>query len=224
MEQSLNRTNWCPTDEVLREVKAERERQDAKWGGPEHDDEHVTVEWVSIVYRLLEEASTPGQEHLAQFRKAMIQIAATATAAVESLDRKNPAVKEAMGAADMSKHPMFQPPPEIRDAAKPDDLREAGWMVAIHSDLTTDGKGGTYWLITMLRKLRGRLREIRNAPAPKNGYEYASFAGEVMWLGVEFAAVGFEVLDAAEAHLRNPAPVRRAETQTRPRKGASNGT
>lgn len=63
-----------------------------------------------------------------------------------------------------------------------------------------------------LGKLRRLARKVRGAPMPKNGFECAPFVLSIMDLGVEFAAVAFEVLDAAEAHLRNPAPpVRRAE-------------
>lgn len=35
-----------------------------------------------------------------------------------------------------------------RDMSKPDDIREAGWVVAAHNDYTQRGKPHTFWLFT----------------------------------------------------------------------------
>jgi Lar family restriction alleviation protein len=71
---------------VLSEVKAERKYQYAKWGGPEHDDKHCLWDWARfIVLRV------PTFDALLQSddpRKDLIEIAALAVAAIESLDRK----------------------------------------------------------------------------------------------------------------------------------------
>lgn len=34
------------------------------------------------------------------------------------------------------------------DPAKPDDIREEGWAVAVHNDYNQDGKKHTFWLFT----------------------------------------------------------------------------
>jgi hypothetical protein len=140
-------------EEVLQEIREERARQDAEWGGPEHDDQHTPGDWVHIIYGLTSQANPPGPGDLAGFRKKMVQVAATAVAAVESLDRctclgliENARADNAL--QDAMLQAMVQPPPEIRDAAKPDDLREAGWMVAVHNDYTLNGAQRTFWLLT----------------------------------------------------------------------------
>lgn len=81
--------------EILGEVATERDRQDAKWGGPDHDDQHTAGAWLSFI---------EGKTFLAgralrlyspdQYRKRLIHIAALAVAAVESMDRKDSAFDE----------------------------------------------------------------------------------------------------------------------------------
>lgn len=72
---------------VVLEVIAERVRQDAKWGGPAQDDQHDLEEFCNIInQRTL--AMARGFETKGHARKRMIQIAALAVAAVESMDRK----------------------------------------------------------------------------------------------------------------------------------------
>jgi len=36
----------------------------------------------------------------------------------------------------------------VKDPAKPDDIREAGWMVAVHNDYRLNGSFYTFWLFT----------------------------------------------------------------------------
>lgn len=89
----LNRNGWRvaraepetpPT--VLDEVAAERVRQDAKWGGPAHDDTHTLFEWWGFIRRRMVGRAVPDGKALE--RRDMIQVAALAVACVESMDRK----------------------------------------------------------------------------------------------------------------------------------------
>ena len=74
-----------PASKALQDVATERQRQDAKWGGPEHDDLHSFADWHRFInLRLARSASTDEKET----RRLLIQIAALAVAAAESIDRK----------------------------------------------------------------------------------------------------------------------------------------
>lgn len=76
---------------VYDDVAAERERQDAKWGGPDHDDEHCPSEFVSFIYEKSNHAvDAVFDKSPTEVRRRLIQVAALAVAAVESLDRKRP--------------------------------------------------------------------------------------------------------------------------------------
>ena len=65
---------------IYDEIKAERERQDAKWGGPAHDDLHSMSEFAQFISQRLWGHETT--------RKEFVQVAALAVAAIESLDRR----------------------------------------------------------------------------------------------------------------------------------------
>ena len=75
--------------ETLDEIVAERERQDVKWGGPEHDDGHRLSEWNAIIdsYNRDGENALDEADPMA-WRCRMLQVAALAVAALESFDRK----------------------------------------------------------------------------------------------------------------------------------------
>lgn len=74
---------------IYREVDAERDRQDAQWGGPAHDDEHQGSDFVRFVREHTDHARNAIHAGaLDEFRKQLVEIAALAVAAVESLDRK----------------------------------------------------------------------------------------------------------------------------------------
>jgi hypothetical protein len=91
------------TDQVLKEVRAERARQFAEWGwhrpdgwdgdkvGHAHDDGHVPGDWTRFVVRHLgrAEQAIEGDEP-GRWRDQMLRVAALAVAAVESHDRKRP--------------------------------------------------------------------------------------------------------------------------------------
>lgn len=85
-----------PRGLVYREVDAERERQDAKWGGPTHDDEHDPEDWIAWIEQRCSRADEmvgcpeeewPERGPEAEYRRNLVQVAAVAIAAIESMDR-----------------------------------------------------------------------------------------------------------------------------------------
>lgn len=76
---------------ILAEVAAERRRQDSRWGGAPHDDSHNAEEWVALLIDQLGGASS-NRRIKTLWRIYLLQLAATAVAAVESFDRKYPGV------------------------------------------------------------------------------------------------------------------------------------
>ncbi len=69
-------------DRIIDEIKAERQRQDQQWGGPQHDDLHSSADWATYIVHQLGRISAVG------LYEPMIKIAALAVAAVESHDRR----------------------------------------------------------------------------------------------------------------------------------------
>lgn len=72
---------------VLKTIAAERIRQDRQWGGADHDDEHSTSDFIDFMRGRLDVADgimTKPKEK----RRRLVQVAALAVAAVESMDRK----------------------------------------------------------------------------------------------------------------------------------------
>ena len=88
------------TGAVLAEILAERQRQDAKWGQQDHDPSTwlmVLAEEVgeanqavfeTLFPRFDKRAAQRGPRTLAEYRQELIQVAAVAVAAIESLDRQ----------------------------------------------------------------------------------------------------------------------------------------
>ena len=75
--------------QILSDIEKERERQDVKWGGVAHDDEHTTAEFVQLIQDYAGRARTmAGMNSPDKARNRLIQVAALAVAAVESIDRK----------------------------------------------------------------------------------------------------------------------------------------
>ncbi len=70
--------------EVFDLIRDERARQDAKWGGPEHDDTHEPEDWADFIGARVVRI----QLRMGNDRQNLVQIAALAVAAIESLDRK----------------------------------------------------------------------------------------------------------------------------------------
>ena len=74
---------------ILAEIEQERIRQDQKWGGPIHDDQHFTHEFVQLIEDYAGWARVmAGMGSYEKARKRLIQVAALAVAAIETLDRK----------------------------------------------------------------------------------------------------------------------------------------
>ncbi len=74
---------------ICLEVAEERERQDNKWGGPIHDDEHSVAEFAQLIEDYAGWARTmAGMNSPHKARNRLIQVAALAVAAVEGIDRK----------------------------------------------------------------------------------------------------------------------------------------
>ncbi len=71
---------------VLDEVKQERERQDAMWGGPDHDNYHGPDQWCCLLMERLGKAADMGISR-DTFRRRLVQVAALAVAAIEVCDR-----------------------------------------------------------------------------------------------------------------------------------------
>lgn len=71
------------TREVWDEVVAERERQDVKWGGPRHDDGHAVIDWADFISQRTADIALCRTNE----RRAFVEIAALAVAAIESMDR-----------------------------------------------------------------------------------------------------------------------------------------
>lgn len=76
---------------VLLDVEAERVRQDAKWGGPNHDDSHGVADFAQLIEDYAGWARTmAGMGSYDKARNRLIQVAALAVACCESIDRATP--------------------------------------------------------------------------------------------------------------------------------------
>lgn len=94
---ALQRAALEDTDRVLREVRSERAHQYMKWGwgrseedivGHDHDDHHEIGDWTRFSVRFLGRAEQAIEdEKPVEWRRAMLQVAALAVAAVEAYDR-----------------------------------------------------------------------------------------------------------------------------------------
>lgn len=75
---------------IFAEIIDERIAQDQQWGGPEHDDEHNPIDWLNFVNDRLGDVSPfdYSPEALAHYRRRLVQTAALAVAALQSLDRQ----------------------------------------------------------------------------------------------------------------------------------------
>lgn len=76
---------------IMAEIVAEREMQDQKWGGIIHDDLQGSTHWVAYITKCAGESLSwklSGKGALQAFRHGMLQVAATAVAAIEWADRR----------------------------------------------------------------------------------------------------------------------------------------
>lgn len=73
---------------ILAQLAAERERQDARWGGSAHDDALTMLEFAQLIADYAGWARVKAREgELEEARQRFLQAAALAVAAVERLDR-----------------------------------------------------------------------------------------------------------------------------------------
>lgn len=76
---------------VLAEVAEERDRQDAKWGGPTHDDAHNPADFCAFIreHEARAEAALRGEpvRESDNYRRQMLRVAGLAVAALEQWDR-----------------------------------------------------------------------------------------------------------------------------------------
>lgn len=71
-------------DSVLKDVKAERVRQNILWGRQDHNPDR----WLTILVEEVGEVAKAIQEgDKKNYREELVQVAAVAVAAIESLDR-----------------------------------------------------------------------------------------------------------------------------------------
>lgn len=77
--------------EIFADIKAERSRQDEKWGGREHDRQHWPGDWCAFIFEHTAKAFAaahrgPGDGDRSDYKARLIEVAALAVAAIESLD------------------------------------------------------------------------------------------------------------------------------------------
>lgn len=88
-DQQLNAFVLSLQPRVLGDIVDERGRQDSKWGGPEHDDEHLPGAWCGLIQDYAGWARVmAGMDSPDKYRRRMVQVAALAVAAIESHDRR----------------------------------------------------------------------------------------------------------------------------------------
>lgn len=81
----MTETNGFRRVAIVAEIHAERDRQDAQWGGVEHDDCHSSSDWMDFIDHQLDRWHEEGEA-----RVRLIRIAALAIAGIESIDRREP--------------------------------------------------------------------------------------------------------------------------------------
>ncbi|WP_061241533.1 MazG-like family protein [Leptospira interrogans] len=83
-------------EKILNEINKERDRQDSIWG----EQNHRPLEWIPILGEEVGEVNKAALEayfgykgirDYSEYRKELIQVAATAIAMIESYDRNEPA-------------------------------------------------------------------------------------------------------------------------------------
>ncbi len=75
---------------IYTEVERERLAQDKEHGGPDHDDQHTTHDWIAFIAVFVGTAVKGSRWEFSnrRFRASMLKIAALAVAAVEWCDRR----------------------------------------------------------------------------------------------------------------------------------------
>jgi hypothetical protein len=75
---------------IIKALLEERDRQDRKWGGPKHDDQHTFEEWCGFIRERVRERDDSELEMIGTSEEIRIYIetGALAIAALESLLRR----------------------------------------------------------------------------------------------------------------------------------------
>ena len=69
-------------------ISSERDRQDVKWGGLEHDKQHTVSDWTRFIHEHAEKANEAASlGDIRQARARLLEVAALAVAGLEVLDR-----------------------------------------------------------------------------------------------------------------------------------------
>lgn len=91
--------------ELLRQVKAERKRQDRQWGGSTHDDKHNPLDWIAYIKYQCDQAQHE-QMHtsllentILDYRRRLVKIVALCFAANDSQNR----IDKAYGISEKAK-------------------------------------------------------------------------------------------------------------------------
>tara|TARA_R110000787_G_scaffold26344_26_gene73752 strand:+ start:1399 stop:1710 length:312 start_codon:yes stop_codon:yes gene_type:complete len=75
------------TRDIWADIRRERKRQDAEYGGPDHDDRQSFADWMVRIVKQLGKAFVDPFD-AATYRQQMVRIAALAVAAIEWCDRR----------------------------------------------------------------------------------------------------------------------------------------
>jgi hypothetical protein len=90
MVYEMDEETHKPVSNALIDVQKERDRQDEKWGGSDHDDTHCVNDWVEFICTYAQWAKMMWRlDSPDKFRRRMIQVAALAVASCESFDRND---------------------------------------------------------------------------------------------------------------------------------------
>ena len=86
-------TDETDLDTIFAKILRCRAAQDAKWGGPEHDDAHTRADWCQFIQKFRNRAESFGDcsgshNRIIAFEENMIHVASLAIAAIESSRRK----------------------------------------------------------------------------------------------------------------------------------------
>ena len=73
---------------IFEEIVGERLRQDAQWGGQDHDDAHGQADWYDILWGHVDRLLDCGGRALPDYRERLVKIAAITVAAIEAHDRR----------------------------------------------------------------------------------------------------------------------------------------
>jgi hypothetical protein len=78
------------TERILAKVAQERERQDAQWGGPPHDDKHPANDWADFIIQRIERALVQRRlSNDAGVYRLLLHATALCVAWMEAIDREH---------------------------------------------------------------------------------------------------------------------------------------